>query len=525
MPSLAKFEPQIVEKKIVASAKDGSEMAWFLQTREDNLTEWMPRLTHANGKWETPVWMPLPGSQQTFLECPIFEALFEGTRGPGKTLTLIMDFAKEVGKGYGKAWRGILFRKTFGDLDDVVRKIEEWMYQLYPGFKFLKSKAEYAAVWPTGEQLSLRHMKDENDYSEYHGHEYPWIGWEELTQWENDKAYKLMMSCCRPPRPGVPCRIRATCNPYGAGHNWVKRRFQLPAMRGKVVREPGTRARVAVHGTLSENFILLHSAPEYLLQLREAARNPAEEAAWLYGSWDVTAGGMIDDLWDSHIHVLDPIAPENIPNGWTITRAYDHGQSSPFACGWFLESNGEAMNLNGRLVGNVRGDIILWNEWYGTTGRPNEGVRKAASKIGEGICDREEEWNLRGEGWCRIKPGPADTEIFNKASDRHGRCPADDMEDEGVDWERADKSAGSRKRGWEMLRTYLENAIPNPDGYREKAGFFVCINCVWWLELCPPMPRDDADLDEVPDSYEDHAADMTRYRLNWELPGMWREGF
>src|SRR3546814_8598020 len=66
-----------------------------------------------------------------------------------------------------------------------------------------------------------------------------------------------------------------------------------------------------------------------------------------------------------------------------------------------------------------------------------------------------------------------------------------------------------------MLRTKLSSAIPNPDGTREKPGFFVCVNCFWWLELCPPMPRDEKDMDEVPDSYEDHCADMTRYRLNW----------
>ncbi len=113
--------------------------------------------------------MPLPGSQYTFLECPIFEAMYEGTRGPGKTLTLIMDFAKEVGKGHGKSWRGILFRQKLGDLDDVVMKLEEWMYRLYPGFRFLKSKADYRAVWPTGEELLLRHMEDERSYGEYHG--------------------------------------------------------------------------------------------------------------------------------------------------------------------------------------------------------------------------------------------------------------------------------------------------------------------------------------------------------------------
>jgi hypothetical protein len=298
-------------------------------------------------------------------------------------------------------------------------------------------------------------------------------------------------------------------------------------MRGHVIRKAGEMPRVAIHGTLSENMILLHEQPTYPIQVREAATNPAQAEAWLQGRWDITAGGMIDDIWDRIHHILPSIPVESIPWGWTITRAYDHGQSSPFACGWFLESNGEPIIVGDRLIGNVRGDTILWNEWYGTTGNDNEGVRLAARKIAQGIFDREVEWGLRSPGGThsRITSGPADTEIFNQLSDRHGRCPADDMEAEGVSWERADKSAGSRKRGWTMLRSYLQNAIPTPDGTREHPGFFVTEDCSWWLEFCPPMPRDEKDMDEVPDTYEDHLADMTRYRLNWEIPGMARRSF
>lgn len=518
----------ILEKKIVAEDNAGNEMSWLLrQYNDDKSLEWTPQVKYANGKLDTPVWMPLPGSQYTFLECPVYEALYEGTRGPGKTLTLIMDFAKEIGKGYGKAWRGILFRKKLGDLDDVVRKIEEWMPRLYPGFRFRKSKADYSAVWSTGEELLLRHMEDERTYGEYHGHEYPWIGWEELTQWPDDNAYRAMMSCSRPPRPGVPTRIRSTTNPYGSGHNWVRQRFKLPQMRGRVIREPGERPRVAIHGNLSENFILLTQDPDYPLSIREAAVNPAQAQAWLDGRWDITAGGMIDDIFSFDYHVLSSIPVEKIPHGWRITRAYDHGQTSPFSVGWFLQSNGEPIVINNRLIGNIKGDIILWEEWYGTTGKVNTGVVLSARKIARGIADREVEWGLRNPRSNRsvVSSGPADTEIFNKATDRDGRCPADDMEDEGVDWERADKSAGSRKRGWVRLRTMLENAIPNPDGTREHPGFFVCENCYWWLKLCPPMPRDDKDMDEVPDSYEDHCADMTRYRLNWDQPTLSRRSF
>lgn len=516
----------VLERRVVVDDERQLGEWRLLVSDSERFFEWVPvLLDKKTGAVRHPQWMMLPGSQQLFLSCPVFEAMYEGNRGPGKTITLLMDFAKEVGKGYGDAWRGILFRRQFGDLDDVVRKIEEWFPPLFPGFRFLKSKSEYMALWPDGEALLLRHMRDANDYSEYHGHEYPWIGWEELTEWEDDEAYRLMMSCCRPPRPGVPRRIRATTNPYGPGHVWVKKRFKLPDHRFHVIRIAGEMPRVAIHGALKENFLLTYAEPDYPVTIRQAARNPAQAEAWLNADWNVTSGGMIDDVWDNDVHVVPPIPTEKIPAGWKITRAYDHGQSHPFAVGWFLESDGTGIEVNGRIVGNVRGDRILWKEWYGTTGQPNSGLRMAARKIGQGIADREEDYGIRQNGYSRVIPGPADTEIFNKASDRDGRCPADDMEDCGVYWERADKSSGSRARGWEMMRSYLEDSFPENDGTRDKPGFFVCSNCRHWLELCPPMPRDPDDPDDVPKTYEDHHADMTRYFLSWEIPGMWRRGF
>jgi hypothetical protein len=526
--NLAPHTPKVLDTRLLSAFEDGSKAEWRLMSDATGTGVWKPFHIDKEGAIiNEPSWMALPGSQDSFLTCPVFEALFEGGRGFGKTLVLLMDFAKEVGQGYGKAWRGILFRRSYGDLDDVVLKIEAFFPKIFPGFRFLKSKSEYAAVWPTGEQLLLRHMMDENDYESYHGHQYPWIGFEELTQWENDKAYRLMFSCCRPTAPGVPCRVRATTNPYGVGHSWVKKRFRLPHWRGKIINatDPISKLkdvpRVAIHGSLKENFILLHDAPNYATQIAQAAQNPAQAKAWTAGSWDVNAGGMVDDVWDAQHHVIPHFPAKQIPRSWRITRAYDHGQSHPFSVGWWLESNGESIKFEGKEYGRIRGDLILYDEWYGTTGEDQTGVRMEASRIGQGILDREKDFGLVG----RVLPGPADTEIYSKDQRGTGRSPADDMEDVGVYWERADKSPGSRKRGWQMLRSKLTQAKPNPDGTREKPGLFVTDRCKYWLMYVPTMPRDKADMDDVPDKYEDHSADMTRYRLNWEIPGMWRRSF
>jgi hypothetical protein len=66
------------------------------------------------------------------------------------------------------------------------------------------------------------HASAESDYNKYHGHNYPFIGWEELTTWPSKDCFVVMLSTNRTTNPNVPKMIRATTNPHGVGHNWVK---------------------------------------------------------------------------------------------------------------------------------------------------------------------------------------------------------------------------------------------------------------------------------------------------------------
>ena len=129
------------------------------------------------------IWKPLPGSQTRFLTCPVFEALLEGTRGGGKTDALLMSFAQYCGRGFGEHWRGALFRLTYPQLADVVAKSKRWFYSIFPGARF--NESDYRWTWPTGEILYFRYGATEDDYWNYHGHEYPWLGFEELTNWKD----------------------------------------------------------------------------------------------------------------------------------------------------------------------------------------------------------------------------------------------------------------------------------------------------------------------------------------------------
>jgi hypothetical protein len=472
------------------------------------------------------VWAPQKGSQEAFLTCPIGEALYEGTRGPGKTDTLLMDFAQHVGTGFGAEWRGILFRKTYPELQDVIDKSKKWFPLIFKGAFFNEAKTFWE--FKDGEKLFFRQFAKPSDYWSYHGHAYPWIGWEELTTWADDKCYKSMFSCSRSTRKGIPIKIRATTNPYGVGHNWVKNRWRLPVppkhIIGKIIADSRDQdghlepPRVAVHGHLRENRILLNADPTYISRIRAAARNPAEREAWLNGSWDIVAGGMFDDVWYEVRNKV--VVPKFVvPESWTIDRSFDWGSSKPFSVGWWAESDGTDLKFpDGRVMSTVRGDLFRIHEWYGWSGSPNEGLRMLAKDVARGIVERELQWGIHD----RVVPGVADTSIFDE---ENGNSIAEDMAQDvridgkmydGVLWERADKSPGSRKQGWEQIRKYLASVQRPAGSTREHAGLFICNNCEQWTRTVPSLPRSDKDLDDVDTEAEDHIGDETRYRVRQE---------
>lgn len=460
-------------------------------------------------------WTAQAGSQSEFLtrswdrNC-VTEVLYESPRGPGKTDGLLMCFAQHVGRGFKRDWRGIIFRRTFPELRDIIAKSQRWFSQIFK--KATYNQTEHTWRWPDGETLIFGFMERPSDYYKYHGHAYPFIGWEELTTWASDECYRLMFSCLRSTNPDLPRIVRATSNPYGPGHNWVKARFRLPLSSGvtcgPLIREFGQPPRAVIHGRLEENKILLHAEPNYVDNLRASASNPAQLAAWIEGSWDIVSGGIIDDLWRRDVHVVPPIPPDQIPERWRIDRSYDDGQAKPFDVGWWAESNGEPVTWEGRVIGPVRGDLVRIAEWYGWNGQPNKGIQLTSGEVARGVRDREQSMGIAR----RVRPGPADTAIWNSSPLNPRDSVASTMLREGVSWEPADKGPGSRTQGVQIVRELLKGAIPANDNRREKPGLFVSAACEQWLRTVPTLPRDERNPDDVDTDAEDHAWDSTRYR-------------
>lgn len=479
------------------------------------------------------VWAPLEGSQALAIGCPAHTILYEGTRGPGKTDCQLMAFRKLVGRGYGRFWRGVIFDREYKNLDDLVSKSLRWFPAFNDGARFLSSNSDYKWVWPTGEELLFRQVKRDADYWNYHGQEFPFIGWNELAKYPNSSLFDAMMSCNRssflPSQhpiitpgepdieylPEIPLVVFATTNPYGPGHNWVKRRFISAAEPGQLVRKvmnvfnPRTQMRVDVvkyqvriFGSYKENIYL---SPEYIAEL-ESIRDENKRKAWLWGDWDIVAGGAFDDVYKPEVHKLKRF---KIPKTWRVDRSFDWGSTHPFSVGWWAEANGEEATLaDGSKFSPPAGTLIRIHEWYGTEELgTNTGLKMSATAIAEGI--REKDAMLLEQGWIArpVRPGPADNQIRDVTQSDVDTIEKK-MSDVGVEWTQSDKSPGSRINGLQLARDRFEASI---DGI--GPGLYCFDHCHAWLDLIPTLPRNEKNMDDVDTDAEDHPWDDTRYRV------------
>lgn len=512
------------------------------------------------------VFRPLEGSQSFAIDSRCDHTLYEGARGPGKTLTQLMRYRKYVGKGYGKFWRGVIFDLEFDHLGGLVAESKKWFGdkgKLKDGARFLESPSQYKWVWPTGEELLFRHVKSLGDYEGFHGHEYPFIGWNELTKHPTGDLYDKFMSVNRcsfnpeidtphqkfktsreapinaipgkdgdddvwrvyetpngQPLPPVPLQVFSTTNPSGPGHNWVKRRFIDCCPRGRVHRtnveiiDPETRepaiyvkTQIAIFGSYLEN---PHLPAAYIAELNSIS-DPNLRKAWLEGDWDVTAGGALDDLWRSDIHIIDRFP---IPRNWIVDRSYDDGSTHPFSVGWWAEADGTEVRYIDRFnkmqtFAPTKGSLIQIYELYGSEEiGTNKGVKWGARQISKEIVSIEK--SLIDAGWIKEKPypGPADNRI-RQVIDSETDTTEKTMRSFGISWEVSDKSPGSRVIGLQLIRDRLESSLKGEDA----PGIYFMRNCQASIQTIPPIQRDTKKIDDVDTNSEDHPYDMVRYRV------------
>lgn len=420
------------------------------------------------------------------------EVFYGGTRGGGKTDGLVGDYLQDV-EEWSEHWRGILFRRTYPELEDCILRAKE----ITEGWASWNDQKK-TFTFPNGAWLRMRYMEHDEDWTNYQGHQYTWIGWDELPQHPLPNNYEKMMACSRS-AAGAPRRVRSSGNPGNVGQAWVKGRFidiAPPRVIVKLMADDGTyTTRAFLPASVYDNKILLDKDPRYLTWLKTLPE--ALRRAWLDGDWSLFLGQMFKFVPRYHIAPTD--APWPPPPNAPMFTCFDYGFSRPFSYGWYW------VDYDGR--------IFRCREWYGWNGQPNQGIRLAPSEIARGILDREEQWGIAGRVGMRIagrdafyktvdqrtgEYGPTINEIFALVDPSLNMVPADDKH---------------RVRCVAQVHEYLKLEFDDHGGLKQRPMLQIYPCCTQFLRTFPNLVADKHNPEDVDTEQEDHAFDELKYAL------------
>lgn len=436
-------------------------------------------------------WVPQP-RQAEFMRRFEDEVLFGGAAGGGKSDALVAEALRQIGTPW---YKGLILRKTFPQLLELIDKSYRLYPQIDPRAKYNDSK--HIWTFSSGAKIIFGSLQNPKDKYKYQGIAYDFIGFDELTHF-NFEEYEYLISRNRPNGPGMLCYMRATANPGGIGHGWVKDRFVTvsPPMTTtwhevEVVNPDGSktkhrRSRIFVPSLVQDNPALMRNDPSYVARL--ASMSEAERKALLYGDWNSYAGQVFSEFRDIPDHYKDRVGthviePFDIPKYWRIWRSFDWGYAKPFSCGWWaIDPDGIAYRIK---------------EYYGCRpGRPDTGLEMPPSDVFAEIARQErEDPMLRG----KTIYGVADPAIWNRQT---GDSVADVADRHGINFDRGDNE---RIAGWAQVHERLKF---NRDGYPRMYIFNTCRD---FIRTLPSLTYDEHTVEDVDSKLEDHIADECRY--------------
>ncbi len=405
--------------------------------------------------------------QEPWHACPAFESGYVGAKGGGKTLAMLMESTRGV---YHPRYRGIIFRRTYPRLQEVMDRAWDW----FPGLGARWDGDGHRWVFPSGAMISMRHCQNEEDKRNYHGHEYHFIGFDQLEEF-SEAQYTFLLAQCRSSIREIKPYVRTTFNPGGIGHAWVKQRFLEHGTRTcapwLVVNDQGEqlRSRCFHFSTIYDNPALLESDPGYIKTLKGLPLQ--ERRALLEGDWDVFAGQVLTE-WRRERHVIEPIT---LSPDWQRVRMTDYGSARPFVTLWAA------------LDKSVPRVYV-----YREISQPG----LLASQQAQAVV------KLTGEDE-KIRLHVADPAMWIKSPDS-GKSIADIYHENGATLTQANND---RLNGLARVREYLKDA---PDGRPHLQVFSTCIQLIKNL---PALVHDAHKVEDVDTDGPDDEYDALRYGL------------
>jgi hypothetical protein len=255
----------------VANELDGLPESQVIEHADKGTISSEPR--HAEPSLDWCPHEPHP-KQRAFLDLTCKEAFFGGAAGGGKSDALLMAALQYV---HVAGYCALIIRRTYADLSKpgaVLDRSKSWLMKR-EGAKWSETAKQWTFSTPDGgtAYLQFGYLAEVNDKYKYQSTEYQFIGFDEVSQFEEESYLYLFSRLRKIKALDIPLRMRSASNPGGRGHHWVMRRFV----------DPGTPGKVFVPSRIEDNPSL--DGEEYKASLAELDEDTREQL--LNGVWKV----------------------------------------------------------------------------------------------------------------------------------------------------------------------------------------------------------------------------------------------
>lgn len=450
---------------------------------------------------------PLHPKQWTAFTSKATEILYGGAAGAAKS-----HLIRVAAIMWALAIPGLqiyIFRRTYDDLIKNHMEGPTGFHALLAAWigKYIEI-VEKEIRFNNGSKIYLCHCQHEKNRFDYQGAEIHVLLIDELTHF-TEVIYRFLRSRVRmPANMNIPeeyqgCFPRILCgsNPGGIGHQFVKTTFidEKPAFEiYRTQDDEGGFLRQFIPANLNDNPSIDQNAYRRNLS---GLGNEALVKAMLDGDWDIVAGAALNITRQKHL--LRPFKP---PTHWTRFMAMDWGFVKPYSVGWYCVAEGSTL-LRGRddypemFIPDKA--VIRYREWYGSTGKPDEGVREESELVVKKIMqietDAQERMDYRVADtamWSKTD-GPSTYERMYLASNRKFISR---------------QSEKDRQAAYNEISMRLKGNEISLDVFQPM--FYVTANCHNWWRTVPPLVLDDTNPEKGPDSsQEDHCYDEMAYAL------------
>jgi hypothetical protein len=323
------------------------------------------------------------------------------------------------------------------------------------------------------------------------GQEFQYIAVDEIGLWPEERMWTFLGTRCRSKDRNIVRMMRASANPGGAGHGWLRKRFiSVCRPDGTPYEDPVTGlTRAYVQAKVWDNPSIVENDPEYIAYLRGLPTTMRRQL--LDGDWDAGTGLAFERLSES-----EHLVPYRRPEKWeTVFAALDWGYSHNFSAGLYV------VGRDGRVT---KVDTVM-----GRRLSPEQIVERCRECfMGHGVPFSRLSYTVAGSDVKMVEKargtwGPSILEQFMMAG--WMLIGADQSRISGyqnmlryVDWERTK----------EKHRKPLFQLMDTPGNRR-------ALDCLRTLTVDPDSPNDVLKVDADADSGEggDDAYDETRYAL------------